>query len=645
MPKSTLAVLLLLILTSLQTAFSQDIKFGEISKEALKEQFYPLDSSANAAYLFKFRNTYIDGINLVTEVHSIIKIYNKEGFDFATKKISLYKSNSVDEKVSGLKAYTYNLVNGEIVKEKLSKEAIFKTEYHKRLNHFTFTMPKVKEGSILEYKYKIYSPFFANIDEYKFQHSIPVKKLYSKLYTPAFFKFNRKVKGFLPVIPKRSHKRDARIGAQVNITEYVMSDIPALEDEPFVDNIENYRSGVEYELIAVHYTTHTKYYSQTWKDVAKTVNKYDTYKYNIKKSSYYKKELNELLLNISSFEERLKVIFDFVKSKVKWNEVDGISTFNGMAKAYKTGTGNVADINLMMVSMMRHAGLNANPILLSTRDNGITVFPTINGLNYVICGVELNDKVILLDATSKYSSQNILPVRVMNWFGRLIREDDTIDNIILAPTKSSLTSTLMNVEISSEGDLEGKVRNTHKTHNGLKFRKYYSEISNDEYILEIENLNDGIEIQDYKVNNLENISSPVVENYSFLKENHIEIIDDKMYFSPLLFFTENENPFSLEERLFPIDFAFPWNKKLQILIEIPNGYTIETIPESIKFKLPNDIGEFSYLVKKMPNNTIQLICSTKMKYSKIESNQYLFLKQFYNQIIIKETEKIVLVKK
>lgn len=644
MLKSTQTLLILLIISSLQSVFSQDIKFGEISKDALQEQFYHKDSSANAAYLFKYRNTYIDGMNLVTEVHHIIKIYNKEGFDFATKKIALYKANSSDEKVSGLKAVTYNLVNGNIEIEKLSKDAIFKTEYHKRLNHYTFTMPKVKEGSIIEYKYSIYSPFLTNIDEYKFQHSIPVKKLYSKLYTPAFFKFNIKVKGYLPVIPKRSHKRDVRIAADVNITEYIMSDVPALEEEPFVDNIDNYRSGVEYELVAVHYTTHTKYYSQTWNDVAKSVNKFNTYRNELKKSSYYKNDLDEVLLNISSFDERSNKIFDFVKSKVKWNEVDGISSYNGLPKAYKTGTGNVADINLLMVSMMRYAGLKANPILLSTRDNGIPLYPTIDGLNYVICGVELNNDVILLDATSKYSSQNILPVRVMNWYGRLIKEDDTMDNIILTPITPSRASTIMNVKISSEGNIEGRIRNIYKKHNGLAFRKKYSEISNNDYLLEIENKNGNIEIEDYKVDNLEKISGSVIENYSFVKEDHVEIIDNKMYFSPLLFLKENKNPFVLEERLFPIDYAFPWNKKLQIIIKIPEDYTIESIPEPIKFKLPNDIGEFSYMIKKTSNNNIQLMCSTTMKFSKISSDQYLFLKQFYNQIIIKETEKIVLTK-
>lgn len=130
MRQSTFTVIIFLFIKSV--IFSQKIKLGEITKEELQENQYSLDSSANAAFLYNYRSTYIDGQNLVTEVHHKIKIYNKEGLDYATKKIKLYKSGSSRESVNGLKAYTYNLINNEIVKNTLSKDAIFKTEYHKR---------------------------------------------------------------------------------------------------------------------------------------------------------------------------------------------------------------------------------------------------------------------------------------------------------------------------------------------------------------------------------------------------------------------------------------------------------------------------------------------------------------------------------
>ena len=79
--------------------------------------------------------------------------------------------------------------------------------------------------------------------------------------------------------------------------------------------------------------------------------------------------------------------FNFLKSKVKWNGFYGKYTDKGVRKAYKDRVGNVAEINLILTSMLRFAGLNANPVLVSSRGNGIPIFPTTNGFDY---GLELH---------------------------------------------------------------------------------------------------------------------------------------------------------------------------------------------------------------------------------------------------------------
>ena len=160
---------------------AQNFDFGKVSKEELQEKFNPLDSSASATYLYKYRKTFFEyrqekGFELVTEIHERIKIYNKEGFNYATKKVYLHKSIGKEEQVNNLKAYTYNLIDGKIEEVKLEKNGIFNTEESKYRNEFKFTMPDLKEGSVVEYKYKVYSPYYWSVDDYMFQYDIPVKK-------------------------------------------------------------------------------------------------------------------------------------------------------------------------------------------------------------------------------------------------------------------------------------------------------------------------------------------------------------------------------------------------------------------------------------------------------------------------------------
>ena len=93
-------------------------------------------------------------------------------------------------------------------------------------------------------------------------------------------------------------------------------------------------------------------------------------------------------------------IFQYVKSKMNWDGYTGVGCSQGVRKAYKEGTGNVAEINLMLIAMFKYAGLNANPILVSTRSHGIPLFPTRNGFNYVVAGLEIQNDLILFDARS-----------------------------------------------------------------------------------------------------------------------------------------------------------------------------------------------------------------------------------------------------
>ena len=141
--------LLLFILSFTQFSFSQEIEFGEVSKEELSEKFYDKDSSANAVILYKKLRTFYganaSSVELVTEVHERIKIYNKEGFDKATITVNLFKSRSSKERISKIKAYTYNLENNKIVETKLEKNQVF--EFLVPSSHRTRSGPIQKKNN------------------------------------------------------------------------------------------------------------------------------------------------------------------------------------------------------------------------------------------------------------------------------------------------------------------------------------------------------------------------------------------------------------------------------------------------------------------------------------------------------------------
>ncbi len=669
--KIKIALLFAIVLFTSEKIKAQDVKFGKVSKEELEEKSYAEDPSANAVVLYKKRRTYYDynsqmGWTLKTEVHERLKLYNKDGFEYATKKIRIFTTNGKDESLD-VKAYTYNLENGKIEKTKLGKDGSFSEQINENWLSKNFTMPDLKEGSVIEWEYEISSPYYSNIDDVICQYDIPIKYLEAKVQIPEYFEFKYLPSRYYPITVNTSSTnkiysistkyREGSSGFSMvksgvnhnnvhvteNIYETTAKNIPALADEPYVNSLENYVAKIDFEIAAYRPKYGIpEFFNQTWEDVTKTIYESQNFGNQLDKSNYFEDDLATITTGIAGQNEKMIAIFEFVKNKMNWNENYGKYTSDdGVRKAYKEGVGNVAEINLILVAMLRKAGIQANPILVSTRKHGIALFPTREGFNYVIAGVENNGEVTLLDATEKYSLPDVLPLRDLNWEGRLIREHGSSTTVNLYPNKYNTKVITIQGKIDAEGSVSGIMRTNYSKLNALEYRKNYNNLSEVDLISKLEVANGNIEIEKIRVDNKDNIYEPIAELLKFSIENQADIISDKMYISPLLFLTVRDNPFKQEERLYPIDYGSPWNNEIHILLELPEGYVIESKPENASFALPGNIGVFA-LETELVGKKLKVDTNTKMNTAILAPNQYTDLKNLYKQAIEKQLEKIVL---
>ncbi|MGH1387992.1 transglutaminase domain-containing protein [Kordia sp.] len=662
-------ILYVFVLLSFITMHAQDFDFGEVSKAELEEKKHPNDPEANAAILYE--NTYItmryiqgEGFQLETNVHKRIKIYNKDGFGMASHSIPLFKGSGEREKVTGLKAYTYNLVDGKIKDTKLRKDGIFKEERNKYVDIQKITMPNIKEGSVVEYKYKMISSYIGNVNEIQFQYEVPVNQINVTFEAHEYFIYKKHYKGYFRLQPKETSRNgkirlssksrnsvtgrasfnEDEIDFTFNVTKFSLKNVPALKEESFVSNIENYRSTVKFELAQTQMPNEIpQFLAKTWDDVVKTIYESSDFGVQLGRTSYFKSDIDNLIAGASTDMEKAAKIYKYVRDRVKWNGNYGKYTDVGVRRAYKDKAGNVADMNLMLTAMLRHAGINANPVILSTRSHGIKMFPTLEGFNYVIAAIEVKDDVILLDATNYYGEPNVLPMRALNWAGRLIRKDGSWSQISLMPKETALRATMLNVTLDENGDITGKQRTQLTSHNALNFRRSYTKADKADYLEKLENSIEDIEISEHKVTNLKKIGKPVLESYSFEKESQAEVIGDKMYFSPLFFLSTTENIFKAEERVYPVDFGYPWKRKIMMNIQLPEGYEVESLPEAGVVKMPEGLGAYSFNISKTPSG-ISVVMSKEINSSVITPDKYGALREFYKILIEKEKEKVVLKK-
>jgi len=641
---------------------AQRFELGKISVKELEEKKHPLDSAAVGAVLYNkaktsFAYSIKDGFSAVHEYEIRIKIYKKEGLYLANYEVPYYigYENLKKEVLDVTDGVTYNLEAGKIRKDKLTGEGTFKEKVNENWKTTTITLPNVKVGSIIEFKYTLKSQNLVSFPEFHLQREIPVNYAELKTIIPVLYIYKPISKGFLEIktdqkISDGYQNYEGQYGATESLSYkqltsvHSLSDIPALKNENFVDNKDNYRSSINYELELIRYPNQEdKNFSQTWEGVAKTIYKSDDFGKQLKTKDYFEGDLRLILKDAETHEDKLNRIFNYVKSKMVWNEKYGIFADKGVKKAYLERTGNVTEINFILISMLNSAGIIANPVLLSTIKNGIASFPNRTAFNYVIAAAEIEGKVILLDASNKFTVPNILPTNTLNWKGRLVKENGDSKEINLVPEFNSKNSINMMVKIEKEGSVSGKVRNQKTEYEAFAFREKYAGINKEKYAESLEDKFGRIEIKDYALENETNLASPIQETFDFFSNNHSEVIGDKVYINPLLFYTPLKNPFLQEERTMPIYFGHPVQDKYSVNIEIPEGYAIESVPKPILITTGQDVGSLKYN-SQVSGNKIQISVIFEINKMLVASDFYPILKDFYKKIIEKQNEKIVLKK-
>jgi hypothetical protein len=670
--KLTQFAILLFVTSYFSGLQAQEFELGKVSVAELQEKEHPRDTAAVAAILFKkgtvrFDYSQQNGWEMSTVVQTRLKIYKKGGYEWANKDVLYYLGDNLEENVHFSNAVTFNLVNGKAEKTKLRGDGEFKEKINKYWGREKITMPNVKEGSIIEYEYVIKSPRISELREWFFQAGIPVNHSEFITYIPEYFIYTPNQKGFIfpkvntsgkkrvidyyytgKIMPGIGQTMPKRTAQSLDFTEvqttYLAENLSAVKAENFVNNIENYTASISHELSMTRFANgQIEQYATDWESVAKKIYEDGDFGSELDKTNYFEDDLNFAISGLTTIDEKVLAIFNFVKSKVKWNEYYGYSCNDGVKQAYKDNTGNIAEINLMLTAMLRYANLTANPVLVSTRSNGIAMFPNRTAFNYVIAAVETAKGLVLLDASDKFSTPNVLPLRDLNWIGRLIRKDGTSEGVDLMPQTVSSNVVMMNYSIDSNGVISGKLRKQQSDYNAMLFRDNVNSVEEDAYLEKLENTNSKIEIKDYSRVNEENLTLPVMETYSFTGSNLCEYIGGKIYLSPMLFFTDTKNPFKQESRAYPIDYSFPFSEKYTINVQIPDGYKVEQMPASTVITMEENLGSFKFM-SNLVGNTIQLAITHQINAAIISAQYYSMLKEYYQGMILKESEKIVLKK-
>jgi hypothetical protein len=641
-------------------------KFGKVGLEEFDTRLKGVDSAAAAIKLFDIgKGTFEISTKNGQFVYNFTrhvryKVVNKNGYDLADLEIGLYNSsnNSSEETLQSVRAATYNLVGGKVEVSKMTGDAKFSNRVDQ--NHIVkkFTLPNVKEGSIIEYTYNTISDFTFALDDWYFQGSYPCKYSEFTMTLPQYYLYKISASGYIQInqskpeqinqvyyIPGSVTSQTQPVNAIATRTVFYAEDIPAIKDENYITTLQDYTAKLGFELTATNFpSSGYKDFSSTWPKLIKELMDEESFGKFISRTNYEKGFLASIIKDEKDSLQKVLKIFDFVKSTLKWDGKYGYYSKGASQRAiFQKKSGNTGDINLSLLGLLRDAGINCSPVLLSTRDNGAHPgFPMLSKFNNVIVVAEVGNQRLLMDATDEDNLHNLISYHDLSHQGlRIDLGTNAGEWISLDNPKVSKSTIVYNLVLDEDNRFSGNLFLSASNYDALRRRSLYKRTSSEaEFIKDYKTSKPGLEVASYKIENLNQPDQALSESMDIVIEDNVEDAGNLLYFSPLFFERTKENPFALEERKYPVDFAYPFEENISSIIEFPSKYQLEKLPKNEAFALPEKAGFFSiaYLVD---GNKVAIRTKITINKPVFSAEEYFDLKELFKNIVRKQAEQIV----
>jgi hypothetical protein len=613
-------------------------EFGEITAAEQNISECSFDKEADAVVLFDEASAdNNDQHNLIVNRRIRLKILKPKGNRHGDISIRYYHKDD-NEYVNGIEAYTCNYRNNLPDIKKVPASAIYRQKVNDRISVVRIPMPDVQTGSIIEYKYTTTKKYYSWLDDWYFQGELPViHSRFSLVVMPNYeFAYRVRKSDLLPVVIKQE-KNSGRI-------YFGMDSIAGLRDEPYMDAEKDYLQHVEFQLSGYQGTfggtTKTR---TTWDELNRELAFHEKFGVQLNKNIPVGTDWQNKIKAMSSPYEKMSSIYNFVFRNFTWSGVGGIGAENGVKDTWEKRKGNSSDINLMLVNLLMEAGLEAYPLLVSTRGNGKVNpdIPFLDQFDKVMAYVVIGDKKYVLDAAGPYTPPFMIPFSVINTNAFVVQRKK--GRIISLTETEKQDRNLVNIiaAIDENGNMKGEAYIQSYDYARLNRLRAYERdrdrFKEDYYT----SYQPDLTIDSLLVKNIDNDSLPFAQRFVFFIPPTAS--GDYKLINLNLFSGITKNPFISDIRFTNIDYGCLQSYTVTEAITLPPSMKLENMPKNIRLIMPDTSIALSRYVQ-VENNILSVKYSIKTARSVFTADEYEYVRSFYKKMAEIMNEQIVLKK-
>ena len=585
------------------------------------------DSSYASYFIYKGKDVVLyneGGCEEVIQV--IVRINNKNGVD-NWKELSI--------------PYNTYYQDVQILKSEVVKPSGSRVPAESSGNEIVFT--KIEPGDAIYYTYKIKHYGSGRIgkefwDKYYFNSFIPVKEVHYNMLVANGKKLQFNFFNEPALKPKRKKIED------FEYYSWDMYNLEPVKDEYYMPDLADVGKVLHVSTVG-SWGDIAEWYS----DITKMQSRDD---YEL--SAAYDKIFPKGVKGLKELDIARK-IYNYIEENIAYSSVSFRQSAYVPQRAsttLQTKLGDCKDVSTLFLALARKAGLDANLVLINTRDNGLNTIqlPSMD-FNHCIIRYKAGGTEHYLELTDNYlpfnaKNSSMSQAQILN-IPYTYKPGGTIEHLDTEKKEKLALVRMIDIKVEDNDiivNTESKANGTFAS--GRRARYYHH--TDDEVKNELQSLLSGAfknqySIQDYSFKNLDNLADTVSMKLQFKVKNEIINVGDFSMIKPnFIDVPVSINIFKDEERQYPFEYCWYESSdiyKTVVNIELPEGKTFQQVPSGFSGQFKNMTYKLVY--QKLSDNKLRIErefytdCSQQLPASSVKE-----MEDFFNQIITAEKKYI-----
>ncbi len=626
------------------------LKYGKISPDELSMTSYAAEPDAEAVFLYDDTDIhYVFANSIQLELYRTVKIkvLKDEGAHWGDVAIDFHHHQLSKEVISRLDAAAYNLVNGKVVKTPLKKQNIFEEVLSETSKRLKFSIPEVKAGTVIEYRYTLTSDFIGSVPDVDVQYSIPVRYSKVEVSIPEYFTHHIHTRGYIPLPIEKKQDNGIVVGSSdfsYSVTKYTcaIDQVPSLKKEPFIWYLDDFRAGIEFEINGVSIPGSLyKNFTETWANVYESLSRSEFGRY-LRMRNPFKDEVAVIVATNADEREQLHAILKLVQSRIAWDGDYRLTPKSSPNTAVDKGRGDSGSLNFILAAAMRDAGFTPEILLLNPRSAGRLplTHATDRISTFVLRTTLKSGETVYLDATDRHADVNVLPTQLLVDRARLYGTDNSYDGWVdLSAPAQSVVLSQISARLTEEGELVCTETDTETNQAAYDLSCRYAGSENHDAFLQEYEENADIDISELSVEGLNTAKARM--KLTFRKA--VETGGEFLYICPTIVPFVKENPFTSQQRKLPVEFSYPRRYRILVTLTLPEGYTVAEVPKATRITACNE-GVACTMQVVQQGQIVQSLFDFNLSRVIFPATEYTDLSSFYGYLTDLCSSQIVLKK-